>query len=76
MAYSICSICGKFFSHDGNTKCPKCYDKYVKEYNIIREYVASHAGVTPMELNTVTGISINSILKLIEEGAVSCVNQK
>lgn len=76
MAYTICAMCGKFFESDGNPRCKKCRDKYEKEYNIVREYIRTHAGASALEVNAFTGISINTILKFLDDGLISCTTKK
>lgn len=74
MAYRICAMCGKFFDNDGDSRCPKCRAKYEQEYQIVKEYIRTHAGTTPIEVNAITGVSISTILKFLDEGLISCSN--
>lgn len=75
MGYTICSMCNKFFETDGNLRCPKCRDKYDKEYKVVKEYISTHAGASAIEVNANTGIAINTILKFLDEGLISSVEQ-
>lgn len=74
MAYSICNICGKLFQGGTNSRCPECDAKYHEECEIVREYVRTHPGSTPVEINMVTGISVNTILRFLDDGFISCAN--
>ncbi|NLK21799.1 MAG: hypothetical protein GX308_06900 [Epulopiscium sp.] len=67
MAYDICKICGRFFPKNSREYCKECYEKDKQEYNIVRDYVLKHRGVNAMEVSNVTGISIKTIYRFIDE---------
>lgn len=67
MGYTICVMCGKLFANDGNKTCPKCK----KAYSVVRDYVRNNPGVSALDINSNTGVPINIILKLIDQGVLN-----
>lgn len=76
MAYNICKVCGKFFEKNGQTLCEKCYEKDKREYDRVREFVERHSGATVLDVINSTGISMKTIMRYIEEGSLSYVEDK
>ena len=75
MANTICRICGKFFDKNGNQECPECYKKDLEEYKIVREYIINHRGVSAIDINAATGISIGVILRFLSEGRIELADK-
>lgn len=70
MANTICKICGKIFTCDGNQECPQCHKKDREDYSVIREYISTHYNVTAIDINIATGIPISVILRFIKDGRI------
>ncbi len=67
MAYDICGICGRFFEKDGHKYCSPCRETDRKEYLLLREYVKYNPGVKVYEASNVTGLSVKTIMRFVQE---------
>ena len=68
-----CSRCKVMYvPTDGKTPylCPKCKGEREAKLNKLRELVREKPGITPMELQALTGVPINIITQAIKEGFV------
>lgn len=58
------------FDKSGRNYCDECYEKDKVEYKAVRDYVIQHKGCTVMEVSTITGISVKTIYRYINEGRI------
>ena len=68
-----CQKCRAFFVlPEGITSgiCPECTDKREKKIKEVHTLVKERPGITPIELNSMTGVPINVIMKIIADGVV------
>ncbi|MPN56723.1 hypothetical protein SDC9_204415 [bioreactor metagenome] len=76
MSYDICRICGRFFNRNGNTLCEECYEKDRLQYEKVREYVENHHNATVIDIINATSVTLKTIMRFVEEGAFTYINDK
>lgn len=74
MSYSTCVLCGRLFEMKGANYCSdRCYRKDSEGYQRLRDYVIEHQGISAMEASKATGVSMKSIMRYVESGWISTV---
>jgi len=71
----LCKRCNRIFQHANPAVklCPVCMEKEDKDFQIIYNYVASKGTPTIMDTILATGVSRKTILRFIDDGRVSLV---
>jgi uncharacterized Zn finger protein (UPF0148 family) len=70
MTYEICKECGRFFEKDGKKLCNSCYEKDMEVKKKVKDYVYIHKDVTAIDVIRETGVSIKTLFRYLEEGAL------
>ncbi|MCC6152203.1 MAG: hypothetical protein IT367_00480 [Candidatus Hydrogenedentes bacterium] len=70
MALASCSKCKKLFQKVRKSICPACETAEEDNYEVVRAYISEHPGVNAEQVAEGTGVSIETVLRFIEEGRV------
>jgi len=70
-----CRRCGKMYSYEGMPPecCPLCAKERRAQYVMVRELVRQCPGITAVEVNQITEVPLEVILKFIDDGLLEVV---
>ena len=65
-----CRRCGQMFDYEGLPPpgCPTCMMEREEQYQIVRALVREFPGITAIEVNQVTEVPMEAILKYLDNG--------
>lgn len=69
-----CRKCGKMFTYTGNSAfCQVCVRKEEEDYQKVKEYLYDNPGASMNEVSSVTGVSVEKIMRFLREGRLEIV---
>ncbi|MCL1844202.1 MAG: hypothetical protein FWF79_10360 [Defluviitaleaceae bacterium] len=73
-----CPECKEFYTFPEGLPpefCPACTEKNEEQANILRELIRCNKGINAMELQKMTGIHINFITKMMDDGEIAPITE-
>lgn len=69
-----CRKCGKMFTYTGKSAfCQACVRREEEDYQKVKEYLYDNPGASMNEVSSVTGVSVEKIMRFLREGRLEIV---
>lgn len=69
-----CVRCSRVFMRIASRVCPACQEDEDRDFDRIREVLDRRPGITPDELVKEAGVSLDCVMRLLEEGRLQAEN--
>ena len=73
----VCAICGRVFETAGfRTVCPDCFERDMKVFDTIRDYLYVHPRAKVFEVSTNLDIPVPTIKRYLREGRLEIIEKE
>lgn len=75
MPLSKCPRCNKMFNKIHSAVCPACQKSEESDADAVRKTLQENPNLNAEQVAEITGVEIQVVLRLIEQGAIACVTE-